>query len=156
MTDDRPQFFTVIAVESELAIKEHHLDLVEGDVLIVTEWNKVGWWWGVSAFDPTRSGWFKSTLTQPFTGELPDAGRGVIEDLAKLKSGEDATSAVIPPVPGVSHADKGPAPNYAQRVGITSRGTATLEAAQNPAKFNSNFEEDYFDERQMRGKRVKR
>jgi hypothetical protein len=48
------------------------LDLNEGDIFLVTRYNKIGYWWGVSVYDSERQGWFPSTFTQPYTGEVPE------------------------------------------------------------------------------------
>jgi len=147
-----PKYFTVIAWQSELATREHYLDLLEGDVLIVTRWNKQGWWWGVSAFDPSRSGWFKSTLTQPFIGELPAEAQVVID---QLDSGEKKPEVAVvePPVPAAPV--EGPAPDYGQRVAINAQGASTVGASFK----GQSVEEEYYDEvrwQAERNKRVKR
>jgi hypothetical protein len=156
MTESKaPPYFAVIVAESELATRDNFMDLTEGDVLIVTQWSRIGWWWGVSAFDSSRFGWFKSTLTQPYTGELPAEGQNIIDDLLKMLSGKEAKIAVFPKEVSTAPVETGPAPSYAQRVAISSQGATTEETAHRQAKFNSNIEEDFFDERQLQ-KRAKR
>ena len=142
------KFFTVIVDQSELSTQEHHLDMVAGDVLIVTHWNKLGWWWGVSAFDSSHSGWFKSSLTQPYTGELPEGAQSIIDELVSLER-------KIPAVPAQSSGEEvGASANYAQRVALSLQGAST-----NRVTTRSDVVDDYFDERQwleQRNKRVKR
>lgn len=140
------KYFTVIVDQSELATREHHLDMVAGDVLIVTHWNKVGWWWGVSAFDSAHSGWFKSSLTQPYTGELPEGAQSIIDELEAL----DKKPEELP----VSVNDGGQAESYAQRVAISTHGASTSRVTA-----RSDVVDDYFDEQkwqEQRNKRVKR
>jgi hypothetical protein len=54
------------------------LDLNAGDIFLVTRYNKIGYWWGVSVYDLNRQGWLPSTFTQPYEGEVP-------EDASKLR-----------------------------------------------------------------------
>lgn len=59
------------------------LDLNEGDIFLVTKYNKVGYWWGVSIYDLNRQGWFPSTFVQPYTGEVTEEAQ---ELLSKIKT----------------------------------------------------------------------
>ena len=64
--------FYVLVEQQLLSNDESSLDLNEGDIFLVTKYNKVGYWWGVSVYDLDRQGWFPSTFVQPYTGEVPE------------------------------------------------------------------------------------
>lgn len=66
---ERP--FYVLVDQQLMANGEACLELCEGDIFLVTKYNKVGYWWGVSVYDLERQGWFPSTFVQPYTGEVP-------------------------------------------------------------------------------------
>jgi len=54
---------------------------MDGDIFLVTSYNKVGYWWGVSVYDLQRQGWFPSSFVQPYTGEVPDEARQFCEHI---------------------------------------------------------------------------
>lgn len=74
--------FYVVVDQVMISSGQNCLDLNEGDIFIVTRYNKVGYWWGISAYDLDRQGWFPSAFVQPYTGEVPDAAAELV---AKMK-----------------------------------------------------------------------
>jgi hypothetical protein len=72
-TSNVSRSFYVVANEPFLASGkgDHCLDLFAGDIFLITSYNKVGYWWGVSVYDLDRQGWIPSSLVQPYTGEVP-------------------------------------------------------------------------------------
>ena len=78
-------YFTVVVTKPVASDKPNTLSTSENEILIVTQWNRRGYWWGIKAYDPSVAGWFLSDNTQPYVGEIPEKGMDVIE---RLKRGE--------------------------------------------------------------------
>lgn len=78
---ERP--FYVLVEQQLLASGEACLELCEGDIFLVTKYNKVGYWWGVSVYDLDRQGWFPSTFVQPYTGEVPEEATQLFEAIKR-------------------------------------------------------------------------
>ena len=91
-TDSVPRSFYVVANQPFMASDkgDHCIDLLEGDIFLITYFNKLGYWWGVSVYDLDRQGWIPSSLVQPYTGEVPDEAISLREKLAdNYKSKKD-------------------------------------------------------------------
>ena len=84
-TDSVPRSFYVVANQPFMASDkgDHCINLFEGDIFLITYFNKLGYWWGVSVYDLDRQGWIPSSLVQPYTGEVPDEATILKEKLAE-------------------------------------------------------------------------
>jgi hypothetical protein len=83
-TANVPRSFYVVANDNFLASGgDHCIDLFAGDIFLITSYNKVGYWWGVSVYDLDRQGWIPSSLVQPYTGEVPDEASALKRRLAE-------------------------------------------------------------------------
>ena len=87
--------FYVVANEPFIASGkgDYCLDLFAGDIFLITSYNKIGYWWGVSVYDLDRQGWIPSSLVQPYTGEVPEEAselkRKLEENFAKNMKADD-------------------------------------------------------------------
>jgi hypothetical protein len=70
---------------------DHCVDLFAGDIFLITSFNKIGYWWGVSVYDLDRQGWIPSSLVQPYTGEVPEEASELKRRLAHNFNQVDAS-----------------------------------------------------------------
>lgn len=88
--------FFVLVDQILIANAPHCLHLNEGDIFLVTKYNKVGYWWGVNVYDLNVQGWFPSTFVQPYTGDVPTEARSLhstlIENSKKIDSPQNKES----------------------------------------------------------------
>jgi hypothetical protein len=89
--------------------------LFAGDIFLITSYNKVGYWWGVSVYDLDRQGWIPSSLVQPFTGEVPSEA----SDL-KTKLGENFVSKKDNEIPNISQVSVEPSKSSSTEFNIVS------------------------------------
>lgn len=130
------------------------LDLNEGDIFLVTKYNKVGYWWGISIYDLNRQGWFPSTFVQPYTGEITEEAQEFLEKITTPLVEREK----VQPVLGTSETahqagqfnivtqDVYPFQEYESHVAIVKRGRELVSAdsshAPQPA-VDSDIEFDY-------------
>ena len=82
--------FYVVVDQIFLSNDASSLDLNDGDIFIVTRYNKVGYWWGVSVYDLDRQGWFPSTFVQPYTGQVPQEASEFVQRIRSNKPHSDS------------------------------------------------------------------
>lgn len=75
--------FYVLVDQILIANTPNCLHLNEGDIFLVTKYNKIGYWWGISVYDLNVQGWFPSTFVQPYTGDVPPEARSFYSTLIK-------------------------------------------------------------------------
>lgn len=134
------------------------LDLNEGDIFLVTRYNKIGYWWGVSVYDVERQGWFPSTFTQPYTGEVPEEIESLCvkitttnpvntkeEDIEHIKS-DDVSEEELQKEYNIVTKDVFPFQEYESSVLVSKRGRDVRPADQGiPPANEEDAEEITFD-----------
>ena len=89
--------FYVLVEQTLISNAPNCLDLNQGDIFLVTKYNKVGYWWGVSVYDLNTQGWFPSTFVQPYTGEVPPEASELFSIITR-NSHTDSMESPSPPV----------------------------------------------------------
>ncbi len=127
------------------------LDLNEGDIFLVTTYNKVGYWWGVSVYDLTRQGWFPSTFCQPYTGEVPQEAEEFRTTISREPGDnvEEPMSAppVEPPIKepvqyNIVTEDAYPFQEYVATVAVTKRGREVTSSEETSVEAIYNVDSD--------------
>ena len=125
--------FYVVVDQIFLSNESSCLDLNDGDIFIVTKYNKVGYWWGVSVYDLNRQGWFPSTFVQPYTGEVPEEASEFVKLIksntsTKTKQGSESVDdkTESKKVINVVTQDVYPFQEYDSTMTVTKRGRETI------------------------------
>lgn len=143
--------FYVVVDQVMISSGHHCLDLNEGDIFIVTRYNKVGYWWGVSVYDLDRQGWFPSALVQPYTGDVPDEAAALVARI-KQNAEQDIVSAEQPQKDDKREfnivTDDGRFEEYGVTAAVVRKGrrvhvTDDLEAGYNEGETNEEEDFDY-------------
>ena len=123
--------FYVLVDQTLSANDPNCLSLGEGDIFLVTKYNKVGYWWGVSVYDLTVQGWFPSTFVQPYTGEVPNEASRLFSSItwevsqkAPIKEGGLDSQSVEPNI-NIVTTDTAKFAEYESTMALVTQGRTT-------------------------------